>query len=716
VAGDIQAGGTYLLSYNGTYYQVVGDGGGGGGGVTDHGALTGLADDDHTQYHNNTRGDARYPQLSGTYNNPSWLNQLAWSKITGAPSFLTSETDPVYSASSWFGTTNNSGDWDAAFSWGDHSTFGYMTATTDGSGTTSNGTGVDLGGATSQVTEITSDGYDFKILRNGSELSFLDDGFGFKSLNIKSNTTGGGAGGVYISDTNDLFFSEQKIVSGTVESSIIRNSNNEIANTLISTDQIIFLLGDVDNSDETRITLFRDSLFINSNISGFGGAIYGADYRSNYTDRTLPDWGNVTTQIGGQDVSSLITTPTSGEDGYAIKWDETNNRYTLGSVSGGSSYSTIQDEGTGLTQRSTLNFTGGGIIAQDNAGNTRTDVSLNATLNALASYNQDGFVVQTASNTFTSRDIAGTTDKITVTNGDGVAGNPTITIGTDVVDKTIANTYTAGAKQTVLHNSTNSGLRIAEAVGNPSSLGNGDIWLNSTDDDLYVRINGTTNGLTRSIIEDVTTTTYTFSEADRNKIKRFTHASGCLATIPDALSLNWSTSVYRATGAGVLTIASDGTLEGAGSTLNTEKTMAYIHHRGSDIHILAGAVGSSGGSVAALDDVGDVTITSIASGELLKWNGTAWENNTLAEAGIQPAGSYLTSEVDGSVTNEGSLTVAAGTATTSIINSNTSGSTGVTIEAGSGISVSETGNTITIAATGGGGGLTYAQVKALKYK
>ncbi len=34
--------------------------GGGGAGVTDHGALTGLADDDHAQYHNNTRGDARY--------------------------------------------------------------------------------------------------------------------------------------------------------------------------------------------------------------------------------------------------------------------------------------------------------------------------------------------------------------------------------------------------------------------------------------------------------------------------------------------------------------------------------------------------------------------------------------------------------------------------------------------------------------------------------
>jgi hypothetical protein len=36
--------------------------GGGGGGVTDHGLLTGLGDDDHAQYHNDTRGDVRYTQ------------------------------------------------------------------------------------------------------------------------------------------------------------------------------------------------------------------------------------------------------------------------------------------------------------------------------------------------------------------------------------------------------------------------------------------------------------------------------------------------------------------------------------------------------------------------------------------------------------------------------------------------------------------------------
>lgn len=34
-----------------------------GGGGTDHGLLTGLADDDHTQYLNNARGDVRYSAL-----------------------------------------------------------------------------------------------------------------------------------------------------------------------------------------------------------------------------------------------------------------------------------------------------------------------------------------------------------------------------------------------------------------------------------------------------------------------------------------------------------------------------------------------------------------------------------------------------------------------------------------------------------------------------
>ncbi|WP_041447139.1 hypothetical protein [Thiocystis violascens] len=37
---------------------------GSGAGVTDHGALAGLADDDHAHYHTNARGDARYAALA----------------------------------------------------------------------------------------------------------------------------------------------------------------------------------------------------------------------------------------------------------------------------------------------------------------------------------------------------------------------------------------------------------------------------------------------------------------------------------------------------------------------------------------------------------------------------------------------------------------------------------------------------------------------------
>lgn len=37
------------------------------GGTIDHGALTGRTDDDHTQYHNNSRGDARYYKKADVY-------------------------------------------------------------------------------------------------------------------------------------------------------------------------------------------------------------------------------------------------------------------------------------------------------------------------------------------------------------------------------------------------------------------------------------------------------------------------------------------------------------------------------------------------------------------------------------------------------------------------------------------------------------------------
>jgi hypothetical protein len=91
------------------------------------------------------------------------------------------------------------------------------------------------------------------------------------------------------------------------------------------------------------------------------------------------------------------------------------------SATAGSSYTTVLEEGSPLTQRSFLNFIGSSLTCADNAGATRTDCSADSDLNALASNATNGFW---AAGTNIARTLTGTANEIAITNGNGTVGNP----------------------------------------------------------------------------------------------------------------------------------------------------------------------------------------------------------------------------------------------------------------------------------------------------
>jgi hypothetical protein len=108
-------------------------------------------------------------------------------------------------------------------------------------------------------------------------------------------------------------------------------------------------------------------------------------------------------------------------------------------------------------------------LTSDLAGKQPVD----ATLTALAAYNTAGLLTQTAADTFAGRTLAGTANQITVVNGDGVAGNPTVSLPTSV---TISGAATTSA---TVQPTRTSGVGGIVANFGDSVAANGNSWLYS---------------------------------------------------------------------------------------------------------------------------------------------------------------------------------------------------------------------------------------------
>jgi len=109
-------------------------------------------------------------------------------------------------------------------------------------------------------------------------------------------------------------------------------------------------------------------------------------------------------------------------------------------------------------------------------------------------------------------------------------------------------------------------------------------------------------------------------------------------------------------------------------------------------------LGQGTSSLSSLKFTSGTTLTTPEAGAV-EWNGTNLFV-TQTSGPTRKTIAYTTDITDASATNEGSLTVNAGSGSTSVISSNTSGSTDVTITAGTGIGISESGNNITLTNTG----------------
>lgn len=103
---------------------------------------------------------------------------------------------------------------------------------------------------------------------------------------------------------------------------------------------------------------------------------------------------------------------------------------------------------------SDIGFTPAGNIAASNVQNAIQELDtekqpLDAELTAIAGLSTNGFIARTSSSTASSRTITGTTNVITVTNGDGVSGNPTLTVGNLVARTDTVQSFTVAQRGTV---------------------------------------------------------------------------------------------------------------------------------------------------------------------------------------------------------------------------------------------------------------------------
>lgn len=143
---------------------------------------------------------------------------------------------------------------------------------------------------------------------------------------------------------------------------------------------------------------------------------------------TYDDTANTLTiasSISNETIDDRVAALLVAGSNISLTYNDVANTLTIAST--GTGYTTIQNAGSPLTQRSTVNFTGYGLVSDDDTANSRTRVQLNTNLQLYASLTGVGMIAKDAIGVAYEVELIGGTG-IHVASGLGVLGNPTISL------------------------------------------------------------------------------------------------------------------------------------------------------------------------------------------------------------------------------------------------------------------------------------------------
>ncbi len=416
---------------------------------------------------------------------------------------------------------------------------GGNTGTTPGTnfiGTTDNQDLVFKTNNTEMVRIVSSTG-DIKIgssttgtLRATQELVLRQDGdtYGPSILRLRNRNAENGA----IFETTDPSITLVDFIFKTAASQ--RNIRYEARSTYAKAGTPSFHIGGSSPDNPT--------LAVGDNYAAFNTNLKIGNY--NTPSEALDVTGNI--RFSG----ALMPNNNAGISGYILSSNGSNNAPTWIDFK----LSNLNDV--------TLTSPSNGQLLQFNGTNwVNTSPSFQAPGNYLTDPASNGIVARTALNTTTSRTITGTANRITLTNGNGVSGNPTIDISSSYVGQssiTTLGTVTTGTWNgtTIGIASGGTGQTTANAALNallPSQSGNsGEVlttdgtntsW-NETEKTTLLTSDVTNNNATANTIADVTGLSFNVTSGNTYKFRFVIAYTAAATTTGSRWSVNGPASTF----------------------------------------------------------------------------------------------------------------------------------------------------------------------------